>query len=43
MKQRDVVLAAVKAAETKIDALNVENVVRQAMKDGAMSGELPEV
>jgi len=40
-KQMDVVLAAVKAAETKIDALNVENVIRQAMKDGAMSGELP--
>ena len=40
-KQKDVIAAAVKAAETKIESLDVEHVVRQAMRDGAMSGELP--
>lgn len=39
-KQMEMISASVKAAETKIDSLDVENVIRTAMQAGATSGEL---
>ena len=42
-KQMEMITAAVKAAQTRIEGIDVENVIREAMRDGAMSGELPEV
>jgi hypothetical protein len=41
-KQMNMILAGIKAAETRIDNLNIEQVIETAMI-GATSGELPEV